>query len=123
MAIGAATATRGGGCHLRSRFTMEEMDLPPEATKKIIGRPVTSDPDSYEGKAYPAIWMEKLCAVGDALGVCRFVTKWLSPGLLGFNELAEAVSIVSVNGKIERKLSTAIRDGDELFFFTPLGGG
>ena len=95
MAIGAATATRGGGCHLRSRFTMEEMDLPPEATKKIIGRPVTSDPDSYEGKAYPAIWMEKLCAVGDALGVCRFVTKWLSPGLLGFNELAEAVSAVT----------------------------
>jgi aldehyde:ferredoxin oxidoreductase len=95
MAIGAATASRGGGCHLRSRFTMEEMDLPPEATKKIIGRPVPSDPDSYEGKAYPAIWMEKLCAVGDALGICRFVTKWLSPGLLGLNELAEAVSAVT----------------------------
>ncbi len=31
--------------------------------------------------------------------------------------------IVSVNGKIERKLSTAIRDGDEIFFFTPMGGG
>ncbi len=74
---------------------MEEMDLPPEATQKIIGRPVPSDPDSYEGKAYPAIWMEKLCAVGDALGVCRFVTKWLSPGLLGFAELAEAVSAVT----------------------------
>ncbi len=95
MAVGAATATRGGGCHLRSRFTMEEMDLPPEATKKIIGRAVTSDPDSYEGKAYPAIWMERLCAIGDALGVCRFVTKWLSPGLLGFKELAEAVSAVT----------------------------
>jgi aldehyde:ferredoxin oxidoreductase len=95
MAVGAATATRGGGCHLRSRFTMEEMDLPPEATKKIIGRPVTSDPDSYEGKAYPAIWMERLCAIGDALGICRFVTKWLSPGLLGFNEFTEAVNAVT----------------------------
>lgn len=31
--------------------------------------------------------------------------------------------IVSVNGKIERKLSMAIHDGDEIFFFTPLGGG
>lgn len=95
MALGAATATRGGGCHLRSRFTMEEMDLPPEATKKIIGRPVPSDPDSYEGKAYPAIWTENLCAIGDALGICRFVTKWLSPGLLGFNEFAETVNAVT----------------------------
>ncbi len=95
MALGAATATRGGGCHLRSRFTMEEMDLPPEATKKIIGRAVTADPDSYEGKAYPAIWTEKLCAVGDALGICRFVTKWMSPGLLGFSEFTEAVSAVT----------------------------
>ena len=95
MALGAATASRGGGDHLRSRFTMEEMDLPPEATKKIIGRAVTSDPDSYEGKAYPAIWTEKLCAVGDALGICRFVTKWLSPGLLGFNEFTEAIAAVT----------------------------
>jgi len=30
---------------------------------------------------------------------------------------------VSVNGKIGRQLSTAIHDGDEIFFFTPLGGG
>jgi aldehyde:ferredoxin oxidoreductase len=81
-ALGFSVSFRGA-CHLRSRFTMEEMDLPPEATKKIIGRAITSDPDSYEGKAYPAIWTEKLCAIGDALGICRFVTKWLSPGLLG----------------------------------------
>jgi acetyltransferase len=31
--------------------------------------------------------------------------------------------LVSVNGKIHRDLSTIIRDGDEIFFFTPLGGG
>lgn len=31
--------------------------------------------------------------------------------------------IVSVNGKIERNLSAAIHDGDEIFFFIPLGGG
>jgi aldehyde:ferredoxin oxidoreductase len=107
MALGAATATRGGGCHLRSRFTMEEMDLPPEATKKIIGRPVVSDPDSYEGKAYPAIWTENLCAVGDALGICRFVTKWLSPGLLGFNEFADAVNAVTGYDTTPEKLMEA----------------
>ena len=32
---------------------------------------------------------------GGCPGVCRFVTKWMSPGLLGFNELAESVSAVT----------------------------
>jgi molybdopterin converting factor small subunit len=31
--------------------------------------------------------------------------------------------VVSVNGKIHRDLSTPVRDGDEIFFFTPIGGG
>jgi molybdopterin converting factor small subunit len=31
--------------------------------------------------------------------------------------------LVSINGKIHRGLSTPIRDGDEIFFFTALGGG
>ena len=30
---------------------------------------------------------------------------------------------VSINGKISRNLSAPIRDGDEIFFFTPIGGG
>ncbi len=31
--------------------------------------------------------------------------------------------IVSINGKIQREISTSIPDGAEVFFFTPLGGG
>jgi molybdopterin converting factor small subunit len=31
--------------------------------------------------------------------------------------------VVSINGKIHRDLSAPIRDGDEVFFFTPIGGG
>jgi molybdopterin converting factor small subunit len=31
--------------------------------------------------------------------------------------------VISINGKIRRELSTPIQDGDEVFFFTPLGGG
>jgi molybdopterin converting factor small subunit len=31
--------------------------------------------------------------------------------------------LVSINGKIQRELSAIIQDGDEVFFFTPMGGG
>ncbi len=90
QALGAATATRGY-CHLRSRYTLEEFSLPPKVVERIIGHPVDPDPLSYEGKAWPVIWSENLCAVGDALGICRFLTKWMTPGFLGFDEFAEII--------------------------------
>jgi molybdopterin converting factor small subunit len=31
--------------------------------------------------------------------------------------------VVSINGKVHRKLSTPVQDGDDVFFFTPMGGG
>ena len=31
--------------------------------------------------------------------------------------------LVSINGKIHRDPTTPIRDGDDIFFFTPMGGG
>lgn len=31
--------------------------------------------------------------------------------------------LVSINGKVKRDLSTPIEDGDEIFIFTPIGGG
>jgi MoaD family protein len=31
--------------------------------------------------------------------------------------------LFSINGKIKRELSTVIQDGDEVFIFTPMGGG
>ena len=89
-ALGAATATRGS-CHLRSRFTMEELGVPAEFMAKIIGRPIDPDPTVTEGKAWPVMWAESLCAVGDALGMCRFLSKWMTPGFLGFEEWAEAI--------------------------------
>jgi molybdopterin converting factor small subunit len=31
--------------------------------------------------------------------------------------------LVSINGKVHRDLTTPIQDGDDIFFFTPMGGG
>lgn len=91
QALGAATATRGS-CHLRSRYTLEEFSLPSKVVAEILGREVNPDPDAYEGKAWPVIWSENLCAVGDALGICRFLSKWMTPGFLAFDEFAEVIN-------------------------------
>lgn len=90
--LGLATSTRGSD-HLRSRYTMEEFHLPSEVSEKITGRPVPQDPGAYEGKAWAVFWSECLCAVTDALGICKFATKWLSPSLLSFAELAELIAV------------------------------
>lgn len=94
QALGLATATRGA-CHLRSRYTLEEFSLPEEATKKLIGKAVPQDPSSYEGKEWACYWTECICSIADALGVCKFMTKWLSVGLLGFEDFMESVEAVT----------------------------
>jgi len=96
QAVGTATATRGA-CHLRSRYTLESFSLPPQVHKKITGREVSSDPNEYEGKAWPTIWAETLCSVADTLGICKFITQWMTPGFLGFSEMAELVEAATGN--------------------------
>ena len=88
--MGAATATRGS-CHLRSRYTIEEFGLPADVLESTFGRPVPPEPEAYEHKAWPVIWHEHLCAATDSLGLCRFLTKWLTLGFLAFDEFAEAI--------------------------------
>jgi len=90
QALGLATATRGA-CHLRSRYTLEEFFLPEEATKKLTGKPIPQDAAVYDGKEWACYWTECICSIADALGVCKFMTKWLSVGLLGFEEFMESI--------------------------------
>jgi aldehyde:ferredoxin oxidoreductase len=88
--LGLATASRGAD-HLRSRYTLEEFALPEDASEKITGRAITPDPFSYEGKEWACYWTEAVCSLADALGICKFLTKWLSPGLLGFDQFIESI--------------------------------
>lgn len=88
QALGLATSTRGA-CHLRSRYTLEEFSLPPAVTEKLTGRPIPSDPMAYEGKEWACFWTECICSLADALGVCKFLTKWLSAGLIGIEEFSK----------------------------------
>ena len=111
-ALGAATATRGA-CHLRSRFTLEELGVPSDFLAKLIGRPIHPDPSVTEGKCWPVMWSEYLCAVGDALGMCRFLSKWMTPGFLGFEEWAEA--IYTATGLVELTASQVMEVGERIW--------
>ncbi len=92
--LGLATSSRGAD-HLRSRYTLEEFSLPPEVTAKLTGQPIPASAETYEGKEWACFWTECLCAVADALGTCKFLSKWLSVGLLGFNEFSEWIEAAS----------------------------
>jgi aldehyde:ferredoxin oxidoreductase len=88
--LGLATASRGAD-HLRSRFTLEEFSLPEQVTAKLIGTPIPADALSYANKEHACIWTENVCSLADSLGICKFLTKWLSTGLLGVGEFRDAI--------------------------------
>jgi aldehyde:ferredoxin oxidoreductase len=88
--LGLATSSRGAD-HLRSRFTLEEFSLPERVTEKLVGVPVPSDAASYVNKEHACIWTERICGLADALGACKFLTKWLSTGLLGVDEFRDII--------------------------------
>jgi aldehyde:ferredoxin oxidoreductase len=109
--LGEVVSSRGGD-HLRGRFTMEDFHLPPKVTEAIMGQPVPSDPRSYKGKAWPTVWTERLCAVVDSVGICKFASKWMSPGLLGFDEMAESFEAVTGIPKTGKEIMS---DGERIY--------
>jgi aldehyde:ferredoxin oxidoreductase len=94
FALGLAVAARGGD-HLRNRPTLENLDLPPQLLEKLCGGKISPDPLSTEGKPLMVKWAEELYAVTDSLGICRFVSLWNSPNLLGFKELSALYNLVA----------------------------
>jgi len=94
LALGIATATRGSD-HLRSRPAIDLFHLPEEVLEKIYGGPVSSDYGSYEGKGRMVWKQECIYALVDALGVCKFQTKFFSPHMPSFEEYAEHIKYVT----------------------------
>ncbi|MHA2503546.1 MAG: aldehyde ferredoxin oxidoreductase family protein [Candidatus Kariarchaeaceae archaeon] len=91
FALGIGTASRGAD-HLRSRATIELFDLPEELTTDIYGKPVNTIPYEYQDKGWIVAMHESIYAVGDALGICRFVThSFNSPHLLKYEHFADLV--------------------------------
>ncbi len=92
FALGVAVASRGAD-HLRNRPTLEVFKLPDEVRAKIYGRTNDPDPTGYKDKGLIIAWSDDIFAVGDCLGICRFVTRGFnSPHLLGYEEFCDLIS-------------------------------
>ena len=82
FALGIAVSSRGAD-HLRSRPTLEVMNLPMDFLKEIYGEEVDPDPTSYKKKEIVLKVHEDIYALIDCLGICKFVCHGFnSPKLL-----------------------------------------
>jgi aldehyde:ferredoxin oxidoreductase len=94
FALGIATSTRGAD-HLRSRPAVDLYGLPEEMLKEVYGGSVSSDYTSYEGKSRMIWWQERLYAVVDSLGVCKFQTVFLAVHAPNWNEYSKLTRLAT----------------------------
>lgn len=92
FALGMATSTRGA-CHMRSRPSLDILGLPGQVLTKIYGGTVSNRFSSYSGKGRMVWWHERLNAVCDALGFCRFLTVFSSPHALQYGQFSRLISL------------------------------
>jgi aldehyde:ferredoxin oxidoreductase len=78
FALGMATSSRGA-CHMRSRPSLDVLNLPEDVLRRLYGGKVSNRFSSYQGKGRMIWWHELLNAVCDSLGFCRFLTVFSSP--------------------------------------------
>ena len=94
FALGIATATRGAD-HLRSRPAIDLYGLPEDLLKEVYGGAVSSDYTSYEGKSRMIWWQERLYAVTDSLGVCKFQTVFLAVHAPNWDEYSKLIRLAT----------------------------
>lgn len=78
FALGMATASRGA-CHMRSRPSLDVIGLPGDLLEKMFQGKVSRSYLEYEGKGRMVWWQERLNALCDSMGVCRFLSVFSSP--------------------------------------------
>ena len=95
LALGLATSTRGAD-HLRSRPAIDLYHLPEQALKAIYGKEgLSSDYRDYAGKPWMVTWQERIYAIVDALGICKFQTVFLSPNMPKAEEYSKLIKLIT----------------------------
>ena len=89
--LGDAVSTRGAD-HLRSRPIWEAFGLPEEELEKIYGGPVSSNPQSYDGKGRVIWWWESYVTLFDCVGLCKLLAFHAMPGVFDFDLFAKFVN-------------------------------
>ncbi|MCL6449505.1 MAG: aldehyde:ferredoxin oxidoreductase, partial [Armatimonadetes bacterium] len=93
FALGIATSSRGAD-HLRSRPTLEILDLPAEVRRQIYGAPIDPNPTSYKTKGRVVYFSENIFAVVDCLGICKFICQGFnSPRNLNYTHFKELIRL------------------------------
>ncbi len=95
FALGVATSTRGCD-HLRSRPAIDLYHLPEKVLEKVFdGGPMSSDFTSYVGKARQVWVMERIYAVIDSIGTCKFHTLFFSPHMPSWDEWSKMIYYIT----------------------------
>lgn len=77
-ALAVATSTRGDD-HLKGYPIFESMGLPPTVSKKFWGNTSAGDRSSHQGKVPMVTYYRHICTLMDALGTCKFPSRWMQP--------------------------------------------
>jgi len=94
LALGIATSTRGSD-HLRGRPAYDLYGLPEEALEAVVGGPQSSDYTSYVGKSRLVWHQEILYAVTDAIGTCKFQTRFLGFNMPNWDEFSKLIYLTT----------------------------
>jgi aldehyde:ferredoxin oxidoreductase len=94
FALGIATSTRGAD-HLRSRPAIDLYGLPEDLLKEVYGGPISSDFTQYDGKPRMIWWQERLYAVTDAIGTCKFQTVFCAVHAPQWNEFTKLIQLAT----------------------------
>ena len=92
FALGMATASRGA-CHMRSRPSLDVIGLPESILKKIFKGEVSRSYLEYKGKGRMVWWQERLNALCDSMGICRFLSVFSSPHAPGAEQFCELLDL------------------------------
>ncbi|UCG36153.1 MAG: aldehyde ferredoxin oxidoreductase family protein [Candidatus Bathyarchaeota archaeon] len=94
FALGIATSTRGAD-HLRSRPAIDMYGLPEDVLEELYGGPVAPDYNSYDGKPRMVWWQERLYAVTDSIGLCKFQTVFCSVHAPKWKEFSKLIQLAT----------------------------
>jgi aldehyde:ferredoxin oxidoreductase len=103
FALGIATSTRGAD-HLRSRPAIDMYGLPENVLKKVYGGAVAADYNSYDGKSRMVWWQERLYAVTDSIGTCKFQTVFCAVHAPKWKEFSKLIHLATGMEISERQL-------------------